>query len=81
METRVTNIGNRYHARLFSDDGQVLDEMACVLKSDIGWICREMLRWQDKLGNYNEQTRFARKKHVVAPVGRVWYRNQLGDST
>lgn len=77
METKVTNIKGRYHARLYSDDGQLLDEMACTLKQDIGWICREMLRWQDKLGNSNDQTRAARDRQLADPKGKVWFGVQL----
>lgn len=62
MDIKVTRIGKRWHARLM-EAGIVLDEMACVVKEDIGWICREMLRWQDKCGNGNEWTASARVRH------------------
>jgi hypothetical protein len=67
MEIKVTNINKQYHARLYSDDGKVLDEMACKVKSSIGWICREMLRWQDKLGNVSAWTSSARNKQENPP--------------
>jgi len=72
MDIKVTKIGNEWHARLFNEEGIVIDEYACKLKEDIGWICREMLRWQDKMGNTNDQTQFARIRQVLAPTGKVW---------
>lgn len=72
MILKTTNINGIWHARLISDDGKLLDEMACKLKEDIGWICREMLRWQDKLGNSNAQTSSARRRQQPNPKGKVW---------
>ena len=78
MKIKVTRINNRYHARLTQDD-VILDEMACSDKQDIGWICREMLRWQDKLGNTTAWTFSARERHNSdpKPIGKIWYKNQL----
>lgn len=78
MKIKVTLINNRYHARLTQDDN-LLDEMACAEKQDIGWICREMLKWQDKLGNSTPWTVSARERHNLdpKPTGKIWYKNQL----
>jgi hypothetical protein len=76
MEIKVTRIKNRFHARLFIS-GKVLDEMACQLKQDIGWICREMLRWADKTGFGNKWTNAARMRQQGSHLGRVWYKNKL----
>lgn len=76
LNIKVTKICNKWHARLL-DDGKVLDEMACASRLDIGWICREMLRWYDKAGNVSKWAASARKKHVAMPVCKVWYKNQL----
>lgn len=75
MKIRVTNIKGNYHARLFSDTGAILDEMSCKEKQDIGWICREMLRWQSKMGSIDPWATSARKRHNddPAPVGKVEY--------
>lgn len=74
MEMKITRINNKFHARLLSDTGEVLDEMACTLKADIGHICREMLRWQDKMGNTTEWTRSARERQQKStPVGKILY--------
>jgi choline dehydrogenase-like flavoprotein len=75
INIKITRIGNRYHSRLFLD-GKVIDEMACELKCDIGWICREMLRWFDKNGGVSRWAMDARKRQNHHQ-GRVWYKNQL----
>lgn len=46
---KVTKIKDRWHARLLYK-GEVRDELACDCQQDIGLICKEMLRWFDKLG-------------------------------
>lgn len=74
-ELVVTRIHKRWHARLFFQ-GNLVDEMACANRVDIGWICRQMLRWQDKAGG-NKFTSAARKRIVRGPVGQVWYSGQL----
>jgi len=76
MEIKITKLKNRFHARLILH-GKILDEMACQMKVDIGHICREMLRWQDKCGNSTPQTRAARKRQTGKHYGRIWYRNSL----
>lgn len=75
MKIKVTNIKGGYHARLFSDQGKILDEMSCKAKADIGWICREMLRWQCKLGSTDPWARNARQHHNddVTPKGVIKY--------
>ncbi len=77
MNIKVVKIKNKWHARLFGENNEILDEMACSLKEDIGWICREMLRWQDKCWNSTEWTRAARKRQVLPPVGKIWFKKQL----
>lgn len=76
MEIKVTRIKNRFHARLILA-GKIIDEMACECKQDIGHICREMLRWQDKCFNSTPWTRAARKRQTGKVFGRIWYRNNL----
>ena len=72
MYIKVTRIKNNYHARLYNKDGRVLDEMACKEKQDIGYICREMLRWQNKMGNVTPWTDFARSRQKQDYIGKVW---------
>lgn len=78
LDIRVTRVNNRYHARLFCE-GRVIDEMACECRSDIGWICREMLRWDDKLGGGTAWASAARHRQTSTALlaGRVWWRIQL----
>jgi hypothetical protein len=78
MKIKVTRVSGKWHARLIHDD-KILDEMSCDLRIDIGFICREMMRWQDKMGNSNEQTRHARRSQNSNPIGRVYYHQQTGD--
>jgi len=62
MYIKVTRINKKWHARLI-ETNVILDEMACICKEDIGWICREILTWQDKCGNSNSWTSSARLRH------------------
>ena len=76
LEIKVTKIRNRWHARLL-DGTNILDEMACAHRCDIGWISREMLRWYDKLGGTSLFAHAARYRQTSKPEGRVWWRRQL----
>ena len=51
--------------------------MACISKLDIGWICREMLRWYDKNGGISKFAVAARKRQRGTPTDKIWYYNQL----
>lgn len=64
--TKVTNIAGKYHCRLFKDD-KLVSEIQVDLKEDIGWACREMLRWQDKLGSISKLTSAARERQLETP--------------
>lgn len=73
---KVTRIKNRWHARLF-DNGVLVSEMACELQQDIGWICRELLRWRGKLGSVDPHVNSARDRQTDLPKGKVFYSGQL----
>ncbi len=76
-EIRVTRINNRWHARLFYND-VCIDEMACENKLDIGWVCREMLRWYAKgLYPLSEFAEAARRRQTSRPFRKIWYKGQL----
>ena len=75
----VTKINNRWHARMIVDD-IVQDEMACENRADIGWICREMLRWFDKGGGCSNFASAARHRQKTGAQGKVWYRGELENS-
>lgn len=77
-EIKVTRINDRWHGRLYYD-GACIDEMACECQEDIGVICKEMLRWFDKLGGesiYADKARH-RKSSYRDPVGKIWYKKDL----
>ena len=75
-EIKVTKIKNRYHARLLIDES-VYDEMACSLKRDIGYICREILRWYDKSGGSKWSSAVRKRRGNDTPLGKIWYRKDL----
>lgn len=60
-EVRVVKVGDCYHARYILN-GVVKSEYTCKKKNEIGLMCREMLRWQHKLGNMTTLTTSARKR-------------------
>jgi len=77
-EIKVTKINRRWHARLIHQ-GVVKDELACECTEDIGLICKEMLRWFDKMGNislYADKSRH--RAYTFRPFkGKIWYRPML----
>jgi len=73
---KVTKIKNRFHARLFVNE-KVYDEMACSFKRDIGYICREMLRWYDKNGGSKWSSAVRKRRGVDTPLGKIWHRKDL----
>jgi hypothetical protein len=74
----VTRMGRRWIATL-TVKGKAYDKMACALKADIGWMCREMLRWYDKLGGCSKWAASARRRQRGKPQGRVWSFTELHD--
>lgn len=80
MNIKVTRFNNKWHARLIIDE-IVIDEMACENRMDIGWCCREMMKWADKLGRYSSKyTAAARQRHNLdsQPVGKIYYNVKIG---
>ena len=75
-EIKVTKIADRWFARM-TVAGEVRDEMACEFRCDIGWICREMLRWHQKLGGSSAFAAAARKRHTTEAKGRIWRQKDL----
>ena len=72
----VTREGSRW-VGVLSVNGKEYDRSACALKSDIGWMCREMLRWYDKLGGNSAWAKSARRRQRGNPTGKVW----VGEAT
>ena len=78
-EIKVTKIKNRYHARLIYEQN-IIDEMACQEKQDIGFICKQLMRWFDK--SLFEHSKYAsacrsRESSNNQPLGKIWYRVDL----
>lgn len=76
LSLAVTRMGSRWIAKM-TLNGKEVDTMACALKSDIGWICREMLRWHDKLGGRSAWASSARRRQHVKPNGKTWTMDKL----
>lgn len=69
-EIKVTRINGEWHARLYFC-GILRSEMSCKNRADIGYICREMLRWHDKMGGESEFAAAARSRQISGPTGSV----------
>ena len=69
----VKYINKRWSAQL-KKNGLIIDSMSCKLKADIGWICREMLRWHDKLGGTSPMAMASRARgQSTLQQGKVYY--------
>ena len=78
LKTKCTKINNMFHVRLIDiRTSNVLDEMACELKQDIGYCCKEMLRWHDKLGGMSKMADKSRERFRNQPIGKIKYFNEL----
>ena len=74
LRIKVTNCGLFYGCRLF-DGLTLISEYRCENKLDIGKTCREMLRWQAKMGSTDPLVLSSRErlsKDCEEPVGKIW---------
>lgn len=76
LRTKTTFINERFHIVLLEDD-MVINEIACKLKIDVGWCCKYMLRWYDKLNDKSKMVISSRQNSVVKNVGKIWYEKDL----
>jgi hypothetical protein len=60
-EVTVRNINGSYHCRVFVN-GELNQEAVCYSKRDIGYTCRNLLRWEDKCGNISKFASAARER-------------------
>ena len=60
-EVSVRNINGKYHCRVFTN-GELNQEAVCYSKRNIGYTCRNLLRWEDKCGNFSEFAGAARER-------------------
>ena len=78
FRTKVTKIKDRWHVRLILiKTGEVIDEMACDTRLNIGYCCHTMLRWASKLGRKSPMAQAARRRLVARVAGKIWYRKDL----
>ncbi len=75
---KVTRIANEWHVRL-NFDGKVMSEMSCQNRLDIGWCCRQLMRWHDKCGgsgivaHHSRQRLNLKETNYRGPVGKIKY--------
>ena len=63
-------------------DDAVYDEIACDTQSDIGVVCREMLRWVNKLGydsKYASKSRERNNGFSGNLKGKIWNIHELDE--
>ncbi len=71
VRIKVTRLNNRWHTRLYVND-KVRSEMACEYRADIGWACRQMLSWYQRLGGNSVFANAARRRQITtALIGKV----------
>jgi hypothetical protein len=63
-EIKVTYINGGWNVRCFTN-GEVNQEIRVFKKKDVGWAARDMLRWEDKCGNWSD---FASKSRHRAGI-------------
>lgn len=78
-EIKVTFIKGtgHWHCRLHVN-GKLFAECEVERKDDIGWGCRELLRWKDKMGSDTDRTTAARRRQGnpergLMRKGRFWW--------
>jgi hypothetical protein len=66
-EVVVTRVGKRWGVRVLVN-GETNQEMRVCLKVDIGQAVREMLRWEDKCGNWSDMASKSRDRLNSKPA-------------
>jgi hypothetical protein len=61
-EIKVTHLGKGLYGCRCYLNGILNQESEPVPKSMIGEVCRDMLRWEDKMGNYSPYATRARER-------------------
>lgn len=60
-EIRVTHLGNKWGVRCLTN-GDVNQEIRVHCRQDIGVAAAEMLRWEDKCGNFSNYASACRER-------------------
>ena len=61
-EIKVTRIGNQWNIRCYTN-GEINQEVIVYKREDIRSGIAEMLRWEDKCGNYSDMARKSRERN------------------
>lgn len=60
-EVTVKNINDSFNIRVFVN-GILNQEARCKTRSEIGKVSRDLLRWENKMGNISDLSVFARER-------------------
>jgi len=60
-EITVKRINGKYHCRVFTN-GELNQEAVCDTAQDINYTCRNLLRTEDKMGNWSSFASSARTR-------------------
>jgi hypothetical protein len=60
-EVKVNRIGNVYHCQVYTN-GLLNQEAIAENQSEIGYVCKSLLRWEDKCGNISAFANAARER-------------------
>jgi len=62
---KVTSFGGKFFGvRCFSPAGKVFDSQVAKTREEVGDICRDMLRWWDKLGGSSRYASNSRDRNA-----------------
>ena len=62
LSVKVTAMKNHFIATLYNE-GKVRDRRVVFRKCDIGYACRDMMRWFSKMGGISKWAEAARRRH------------------
>jgi hypothetical protein len=73
---KVTHLGGGvYGCRVFLN-GVLNAENRCKGKANIGSACRDLLRWESKLGNWSKYADSSRSRHGRKQNKKLWKKDQ-----
>lgn len=74
LDLDVKYIGG-VHSVVLKNNNKEVSRIACERKEDIGWSCRELLRWFSKLGGISRFAESARRRqnNSTPPIGKIYH--------
>ncbi len=80
LSLSIKFIKDRYSAILYVN-GKKHSGLACENKQDIGYICRDLLRWYSKLGGVSEWAESSRnsQRNRPGPIGKIFHKEMFRD--